>query len=75
MVARRTFESSVVRAVSRSPSVRTTIPEAVAAILGAEPNDVLVWEVELGSGRIFVSVRRPGRPGTTGPGRKPSGSR
>jgi len=54
----RSFESTAVRAVERSASLRTTVPAAVAAILGAEPGSTLLWTVAPGSGRVTVTVRR-----------------
>lgn len=51
----RTFESKAVRSVKASLSIRTTVPEPVAAILGLEVGDTLVWEVEPGSGKVSVS--------------------
>jgi hypothetical protein len=50
------FTSKVLQTVPGSPSVRATVPEAVAAILGAIPGSTLVWEVEPGSLRVTVSV-------------------
>jgi hypothetical protein len=50
------FTSKVLQTVPGSPSVRATVPEAVAAILGAVPGSTLVWEVEPGSGKVRVSV-------------------
>ena len=51
-----TFRSKVLQTVPGSPSVRATIPEAVAAILGAAPGSTLLWSVEPGSLRVTVSV-------------------
>jgi|GEM_PF-6465707 len=51
-----TFRSKVSKTMERSESVRTTIPEAVAAILGAGPGSTLLWAVEPGSGRVTVLV-------------------
>jgi hypothetical protein len=50
------FKSKVLQTVPGSPSVRATVPEAVAAILGAVPGSTLVWVIEPGSGRVTVSV-------------------
>jgi hypothetical protein len=50
------FTSKVLQTVPGSPSVRATVPEAVAAILGAVPGSTLVWEIERGSGKVTVSV-------------------
>jgi hypothetical protein len=51
------FTSKVLQTVPGSPSVRATVPEAIAAILGAVPGSTLVWEVEPGSLRVTVSVQ------------------
>lgn len=53
----RTFESKAVQSLKRSQSLRTTVPEAVAALLGLEAGDVIVWAVEPGSGHVAVSRR------------------
>lgn len=58
----RSFESKAVKSLKRSQSLRTTVPEAIAALLGLEPGDVVLWTVEPGSGRVEVSrkdLRRP----------------
>jgi hypothetical protein len=51
----RIFESRAVRSVKGSPSIRTTVPEAVSAILGISPGDTILWEVEPGTGNVGVS--------------------
>ena len=51
----RIFESSAVRSVKASSSIRTTVPEAVSAILGLEPGDSILWEVEPGTGKVAVA--------------------
>lgn len=51
----RSFESKTSRVLERSDSIRTVVPAPVAALLGVEPGDVLVWTVEPGSGRVTVS--------------------
>lgn len=51
----KSFESKAVRVLARSGSVRSTVPAPIAALLGVEPGDTLVWEVEPGSGRIVVT--------------------
>jgi len=53
----RTFTSKVLRTMAGSASVRTTIPEAVAAILGAENGSTLAWTVEAATGKVSVSVQ------------------
>lgn len=50
----RQFESKAVKSLKRSDSLRTTIPEPVAALMGLEPGDGVVWTVEPGSGSITV---------------------
>lgn len=50
------FHSTAFRVTPRSASVRTTIPAAVAALLGVEHLSSLLWTVEPGSGRVMVSV-------------------
>lgn len=52
------FRSKVVKNMGGSESVRTTVPEAVAAILGAVPGSTLVWSVEPGSAKVAVAVDR-----------------
>lgn len=56
-----TFTSKVSRALAGSRSVRTTIPEAVAAILGVEPGSTLTWTVEPGTGRVAVAAEAPAK--------------
>lgn len=41
-----TFESSVLRNLSGSNSVRTTIPQVVASLLGAAPGTELIWSFD-----------------------------
>jgi hypothetical protein len=53
------FTSKVLQTVPGSPSVRATVPEAVAAILGAVPGSTLVWEIEPGTGKVRVSIATP----------------
>ncbi len=55
------FESRVVLSLKRSKSLRTTVPEVVATLLGLEPKDSLVWSVEPGTGVITV-CRKPTPP-------------
>ena len=51
----RTFESKAVRSVKKSPSLRTTIPEAISALLDVEAGDTLLWEFEPGAASVSVS--------------------
>lgn len=57
----RVFESKAVRSVKQSESIRTTVPEAISALLGLEIGDSILWEVEPGSGRISVSRKGPAK--------------
>lgn len=52
----RVFRSRVSKVMERSESVRTTVPEAVAAMLGAASGSVLLWETEPGSAEVTVRV-------------------
>jgi hypothetical protein len=56
----RVFESRAVRSVKDSPSIRTTVPEAVSALLGLEAGDSLLWEVEAGVSKAVVSRKAGG---------------
>ena len=56
----RTFLSKVQRSKAKSPSLRATIPEAVATALGVQEGDELAWTVEAGSIRVVVARRQPG---------------
>ncbi len=48
----------VAKASSKSPSVRTTIPEFIAKQLGIKPGDVLDWELTLDRAVKTVKVRK-----------------
>jgi hypothetical protein len=52
------FRTKVVSNMEGSDSVRSTIPEAVAALLGAVPGATLLWSFEPGSTQVVVSVDR-----------------
>jgi hypothetical protein len=52
------FRTKVVSNMEGSDSVRSTIPEAVAALLGAVPGATLVWSFKPGSTEVRVSVDR-----------------
>lgn len=55
------FTSKIFRAVPGSGSVKTTVPQTVATILGLEPGDGLVWTVDVGARTAIVrrDVARP----------------
>jgi hypothetical protein len=52
------FRTKVVSNMEGSDSVRSTIPEAVAALLGAVPGATLLWTFEPGATNVTVSVDR-----------------
>lgn len=52
------FRTKVISNMGGSDSVRSTIPEAVAALLGALPGSTLVWKVTPGATEVTVSVDR-----------------
>lgn len=52
----RIFKSKVTRVMPTSSSLRATIPEGVAALIGAEHGSTLLWETEPGSTKVVVSV-------------------
>ena len=51
-------KSTVAKANSKSPSVRTTIPKSIAERFGFKVGDVLDWDVVLDRGKASVRVRR-----------------
>lgn len=53
------FRSPLVRAREDTESVRVTVPEGVARILGAVPGGTLVWSVDLKGGCVTVSAEPP----------------
>jgi bifunctional DNA-binding transcriptional regulator/antitoxin component of YhaV-PrlF toxin-antitoxin module len=53
----KSFESTALRALARSESLRATVPAPVAALLGIGPGDVIVWTVEPGTATITVSKK------------------
>ena len=57
----RVFHSTAFRVTPRSASVRTTVPAAIAAILGVEHLSSLAWTVEEGT-KVVVSVEAPSAP-------------
>lgn len=50
--------SKVAKASSKSPSVRTTIPEEIVRELGIEVSDALVWDVTTVHGKKGVFLRK-----------------
>jgi hypothetical protein len=53
------FRSTIQLAREHSKSVRVTIPDGVANVLGALPDGVLVWTIDLKAGRVTVSAEKP----------------
>jgi hypothetical protein len=51
------YQSRVSRALKGTASVRTTVPETVARLIGAGPGSVLRWVVVPGSLEVTVSVK------------------
>ncbi len=51
------FESSVLRNLAASNSVRTTIPAVIAALIGAAPGTVLVWSFDSATKAVTVRVK------------------
>jgi bifunctional DNA-binding transcriptional regulator/antitoxin component of YhaV-PrlF toxin-antitoxin module len=52
------YKSTVARASSNSTSVRATIPEEIAKLMGLKVGDVLNWEVEERKSRKVAIVRK-----------------
>jgi bifunctional DNA-binding transcriptional regulator/antitoxin component of YhaV-PrlF toxin-antitoxin module len=52
------LKSAVAKANSKSPSIRTTIPEKIAAELSLRPGDVLDWELASENNRRIVKVKK-----------------
>jgi hypothetical protein len=55
MVERR-IETAVVKSVSGSDSLRTTVPQAVATMMGLGPGDHMVWVINPQAGTIEVTM-------------------
>lgn len=51
------YESSVLRNLADSNSVRTTIPQVIAVLLGAAPGSVLVWSFDPVGKSVSVRVK------------------
>jgi hypothetical protein len=56
----RSFVTKVHQSKEGSPSLRTTLPEAVATVLSVQRGDSLVWTVEPELRRVTVSKRTGG---------------
>ena len=52
-----TFESSVLRNLASSNSVRTTVPQLIAVQLGASPGTTLVWSFDPESNSATVRLK------------------
>lgn len=52
------FESRAFRSQSGSESLKTTVPQSVATVLGLEPGDAIRWELDVES--RSARVRRAG---------------
>jgi antitoxin component of MazEF toxin-antitoxin module len=53
----RAFVTKIHQSRESSPSLRTTIPEAVATVLNIQRGDSLVWTVEAEARRVTVAKR------------------
>jgi len=51
----KSFESKTFRASPVSESLKTTIPQSVATVLGVEAGDTLTWTVDVASREATVS--------------------
>jgi bifunctional DNA-binding transcriptional regulator/antitoxin component of YhaV-PrlF toxin-antitoxin module len=51
-------KSTIAKANSKSPSVRTTVPQSIAKKLGLAVGDVLEWDVVRDDGRESIRVRK-----------------
>jgi hypothetical protein len=55
------YESSVLRNLKASNSVRTTVPQVIAAQLGSAPGTTLIWSFDPSSKSAVVKLK-PGPP-------------
>ncbi len=55
---RDTNETIIALAVSRSESVRTTIPKHIARKLGLEPSVHVVWDLDKVDGEWMATMRK-----------------
>jgi len=53
------FSSKVTTARPKSPSLRTTVPEAVAKMMELKAGDEIVWKIKSASKGIEVSLSKP----------------
>lgn len=67
------FESKVFKASPSSGSLKTTVPLAVATVLGLEAGDTLEWTVDVEARKALVS--RGGSTDPTRGSRRPPGAR
>jgi len=51
-------KSAVAKASSKSPSVRTTVPEKIAKEMELRVGDILDWEIGSQSGRTIARVKK-----------------
>lgn len=51
------YESSVLRNLAGSNSVRTTIPQVIAVLLGAAPDTTLVWTFDPSTKSAVVRLK------------------
>lgn len=56
------FRSSIQRVREGTESIRVTVPDGVAKLLGAEPDGTLLWSVDLKEGKVTVSAEPPSPP-------------
>jgi bifunctional DNA-binding transcriptional regulator/antitoxin component of YhaV-PrlF toxin-antitoxin module len=52
------YKSQVSRASSKSPSLRTTIPEKIVQEAKIRAGDVLDWEISSEKGRLMMKVKK-----------------
>jgi bifunctional DNA-binding transcriptional regulator/antitoxin component of YhaV-PrlF toxin-antitoxin module len=55
------FKTRAFRAVAGSESLKTTVPQPVATVLGLAPGDELVWKVSVRSASVIVRRGPSGR--------------
>lgn len=51
-------KSTVAKANSKSPSIRTTIPEKIAREMKLEVGDILDWELDMQDHRRIMRVKK-----------------
>ena len=55
----KSYDSKLVKAVERSDSLRTTVPQPIVAVLGLEEGDTITWSFEPGSTEASVKRKAP----------------